>query len=256
MQLLMKQFRQHLFSWRRIWLLVVCLAASTLVPAQNKAVSGRVTDSGGQPLVGASVQVKGTRSGTSTDVNGKFILPVSSDKVTLTISMTGYNTQTVNASVEAAVIVVLREDMKGLDEVVVVAYGKQKKADVIGSVSQISGKELEKAPVMNVTNMLAGRISGVTTLQQSGRPGADDATIRIRGVGTYGKASPLIIIDNVQRPSFSYLDPSEIESITVLKDAVSTAVYGLQAANGIILITTKHGKNHKPVITYNGAQLQ
>lgn len=249
----MKQFRQHLFSWRRIWLLVVCLAASTLVPAQNKAVSGRVTDSGGQPLVGASVQVKGTRSGTSTDVNGKFILPVSSDKVTLTISMTGYATQTVNASVEAAVIVVLREDMKGLDEVVVVAYGKQKKADVIGSVSQISGKELEKAPTMNVTNMLAGRISGVTTLQQSGRPGADDATIRIRGVGTYGKASPLIIIDNVQRPSFSYLDPSEIESITVLKDAVSTAVYGLQAANGIILITTKHGKNHKPVITYNGA---
>jgi TonB-linked SusC/RagA family outer membrane protein len=168
--------------------------------------------------------------------------------------MMGFTPHTISVKPGDEVKVTLERSLKDLDEVMVVAYGRQKKGSVIGSVAQISGEQLKQAPAMNVTNMLAGRLPGITALQQSGRPGADDAALRIRGLGTYGaNQGPLIIIDNVQRPSFSNLDPDEIESITVLKDAVSTAVYGLQAANGIILITTKRGKNQKPVITYDGA---
>ncbi len=168
--------------------------------------------------------------------------------------MTGYVPVTVTAKAGEQLKLTLEKNLKDLDEVVVVAYGRQKKGNVVGSVAQISGDQLKQAPTMNVTNLIAGRIPGVTSLQQSGRPGADDAALRIRGVGTYGSnQGPLVIIDNVQRPSFSNLDPNEIESITILKDAVSTAVYGLQAANGIILITTKRGKSGKPVISYDGA---
>lgn len=250
----MRQSRHLLLAWRRMWLLAILFACHTLSFAQTKTVSGSVTTTTGQPLQGASVFVKGSTQGTVSGSDGKFTLHVAEAKVTLEISMTGYTTVTVTAEPGKAVIVKLTESQKDMEEVVVVAYGKQKKANVVGSVAQISGDELKKAPAMNVTNMLAGRLPGLVTLQQSGRPGNDDATLRIRGLSTYGGASgPLVIIDNVQRASFSNLDPNEIESITLLKDAVSTAVYGLQAANGIILITTKRGKNQKPVISYDGA---
>src|SRR5690606_38632231 len=147
-------------------------------------------------------------------------------------SFLGFITKEVSASLEKLDII-LEESNSQLNEVIVVGYGTQKRADVIGSVAQIKGDELQKAPAMNVTNVLAGRLPGLTSLQQSGRPGADDATLRIRGISTYGaNQSPLIMIDGVQRESFAHLDASEIESITLLKDAVSTAVYGLQATNG------------------------
>ncbi|MFT3824359.1 MAG: TonB-dependent receptor [Chitinophagaceae bacterium] len=237
-----------------MWLLAILFACHTLSFAQTKTVSGSVSTTKGQPLAGASVFIKGSVQGTVSGDDGKFTLPVAEAKVTLEISMTGYATAIVVAEAGKPVVVKLSESQKDMEEVVVVAYGKQKKANVVGSVAQISGEELKKAPAMNVTNMLAGRLPGLVSLQQSGRPGADDATLRIRGLSTYGSAAaPLIIIDNVQRASFSNLDPNEIESITLLKDAVSTAVYGLQAANGIILITTKRGKNQKPVISYDGA---
>ncbi|RXK82886.1 SusC/RagA family TonB-linked outer membrane protein [Filimonas effusa] len=250
----MRNSKLPLWLWRRITLLAVFVACYSLLMAQSHKITGTVTDATGKPLAGASVLVKGTTTGTSTGDNGKFALSVNKAVVTLQISMTGYVLATVNAEAGKELVVSLTESLKEMEEVVVVGYGKQKRTNVVGSVAQINGDELKKMPTMNVTNMLSGRLPGLTTLQQSGRPGNDDATLRIRGIGTYGaNQGPLVIIDNVQRPSFANLDPNEIESITILKDAVSTAVYGLQAANGIILITTKRGKNQKPVISYDGA---
>src|SRR5690606_32575942 len=139
-------------------------------------------------------------------------------------------------------------------EVVVVAYGTQTRRNVVGSVSQISSDDSKKAPSMNITNTLAGRVPGLTSLQQSGRPGADNATIYLRGIGTYGSnRTPLVIVDDVERPmsTLAYLDPNEIESISFLKDAVSTAVYGLQAANGIILVKTKTGRKEQAKVSYD-----
>lgn len=250
----MRNSKLPLWLWRRISLLAVFVACYSLLMAQSQKITGTVTDATGKPLVGASVLVKGTTTGTSTDDNGKFVLSVNKASVVLQVSMTGFALTTVTAEAGKSVAVQLTENPQEMEEVVVVGYGKQKRTNVVGSVAQINGDELKKMPAMNVTNMLAGRLPGLTTLQQSGRPGADDAALRIRGTGTYGaNQGPLVIIDNVERPSFANLDPNEIESITILKDAVSTAVYGLQAANGIILITTKRGKNQKPVVSYDGA---
>ncbi|HEY8894751.1 MAG TPA: carboxypeptidase-like regulatory domain-containing protein, partial [Niastella sp.] len=216
-------------------------------------MSGTVTSAEGIPLERVSVMVKGTTIGTVTDDKGKFSLNVPGSEVTLEFTMTGYTTLSVKAIAGVAVAVKLLNSADNMEEVMVVAYGKQKKGTVVGSVTQISGDVLKKAPTMNVTNMLAGRVPGLVAVQQSGRPGNDDATLRIRGVSSYVSGGPLIIVDNVQRASFSNFDPNEIESITFLKDAVSTAVYGLQAANGIILITTKRGKSGKATVSYDGA---
>ncbi len=254
MQLYMRQFRHLMFAGRRIWLLAFFMAYHLLTFGQSKSVTGIISSSDDLPLAGVSIVLKGTTQGVSTDATGKFTLPVTADRPVLVISMTGYVPLTITANTTSLMKITLEKSLKDLDEVVVVGYGRQKRGNVVGSVSQISGDQLKQAPAMNVTNMLAGRLPGLTTVQQSGRPGADDASLVIRGVGSYaGGSAPLIIIDNVQRPSFSHLDPSEIESISILKDAVSTAVYGLQAANGIILITTKRGKNQKPQVSYDGA---
>ncbi|MBO9198732.1 MULTISPECIES: SusC/RagA family TonB-linked outer membrane protein [Niastella] len=250
----MRQLRHHLLAVRALCFSVIFLLCHLISFGQSPTVSGIVTTTDGSPLEGVSVVVKGTNQGTATDANGKFTLHISGDKATLIISRTGYAEQMLVAKAGTQVVAKLANSISDMDQVLVVAYGRQKKGSVVGSVAQISGEELKKAPTMNLTNMLAGRIPGLVALQQSGRPGNDDAALRVRGISSYaGGAGPLIIIDNVQRPSFSNLDPSEIESVTVLKDAVSTAVYGLQAANGIILITTKRGKNQKLAISYDGA---
>lgn len=235
-------------------LLLVIVIHQGIAIAQSRTISGLVKDNNGDPLPGATIQVKNSSIATQAGVDGSFSLNVNTASVTLNISMTGYAAQTVSAVAGKSVTVVLQQNLKDLEEVMVVAYGKQKRANVIGSVTQISGNQLKRAPVMNVTNSLAGRLPGLTTLQQSGRPGADDAALRIRGIGTTGgNQGPVIIVDGVQRPSFSNLDPNEIESITLLKDAVSTAVYGLQAANGVILVTTKRGSGKKASISYDGS---
>lgn len=257
----MSQFKYCRPTRQKMWLLLLCLVTQFLATAQTKVtISGTVSDKNGAALPSATVQIRNTKQATTTDEKGKFAFTVTGGKVTLLVSMLGYANAIVVAEPGIPVRVALTQSSKDLDEAVVVAYGKQKKANVIGSVVQISGDQLKQMPAMNVTNMLAGRLPGLTVLQTSGQPGNDDATLRVRGTGTYGTdaagasiAGPLVIIDNVARPSFANLDPNEIESVTVLKDAVSTAVYGLQAANGIILITTKRGKNQKPVISYDGA---
>lgn len=237
------------------WLLSIALLLATALVtyAQSGAVSGTVTDDKGGPLPGVTVQIKGTSQGTKTDIFGKFSLTLNTSSATLLFSFIGYESKEITTGAIAGITVKLAESAKGLNEVIVIGYGTQKRQNVIGSAVQIGSDQIKQAPVMNVTNALAGRLPGLTTLQQSGRPGADDATLRIRGVGTFGSnQGPLVVVDGVPRPNFGGMDPNEIETVTLLKDAVSTAVYGLQAANGIILITTKRGKTQKPVITYDG----
>lgn len=236
------------------WLLclAILIAPSIHTYAQTGNVSGTVTDEKGGSLPGVTVQIKGTSLGTKTDVTGKFSLPLKTTSATLVFSFIGYQTKEIVTGPAGDMKVTLPESASGLNEVIIVGYGRQRRQNVIGSAVQISGDQLKQAPAMNLSNALAGRLPGLTTLQQSGRPGADDATLKIRGVATTGNSAPLIIIDGVERASFGSLDPSEVESITLLKDAVSTAVYGLQAANGIILVTTKRGKTGKPLITYDG----
>ncbi|SMD09360.1 TonB-linked outer membrane protein, SusC/RagA family [Pedobacter nyackensis] len=214
---------------------------------------GRVLDENGLPLIGVSVKIKGGTGGVSTNSNGEFIIKLPEGSETLIFSYIGYQTKEISVNNNTVLNVTLLEANKGLDEVIVVGYGSQKKRNVIGSVAQINSDDLKQMPTMNITNMLSGRLPGITTLQQSGRPGADDATLRIRGTSSYqGSQGPIAIVDGVERP-FAQLDPNEIESISILKDAVALSVYGLQAANGIILVTTKRGKAQQPKISYDGA---
>lgn len=221
---------------------------------QDREINGRVIGQNGEPVAGVTVAVKGSSIVTATDGEGQYRITVPSTDAVLVFTSMGFAPQERAVGTSNELHVTLQESLSGLDEVVVVGYGTQIRRNVVGSVSQIDGEELQKAPPMNLTNALAGRLPGLTTLQQSGRPGADNATLQVRGRSSYAAGqTPLIMIDGVQRSSFAYLDPSEIESISILKDAVSTAVYGLQATNGIILITTKKGKANDTKINYEGS---
>ena len=216
--------------------------------AQTKEVKGIVKDPTGETVIGASVLEKGTTNGTITDFDGNFVLTVA-DNAVLQISYIGYQTQEVSVQGKNTLIVTLKEDTEVLEEVVVVGYGAQKKESVVGAISQVSSKELLKSPSGNVSQALAGKISGVITSQTSGAPGADDAQIYIRGRATFaGDGQPLILVDGVER-EFSQIAPDDIESISVLKDASATAVYGVRGANGVMLITTKRGKEQKPTVS-------
>lgn len=214
----------------------------------QKEVKGVVKDPTGETVIGASILEKGTTNGTITDFDGNFVLTVSNNAV-LQISYIGFQTQEINVKGKTSFVVTLKEDSEVLDEVVVVGYGAQKKESVVGAISQVSSKELLKSPAGNVSQALAGKIAGVVTSQTSGAPGADDAQIYIRGRATFaGDAQPLILVDGVER-QFSQIAPDDIESISVLKDASATAVYGVRGANGVMLITTKRGKEQKPVVS-------
>ena len=214
----------------------------------SRQVTGVVKDPAGETIIGASVLEKGTTNGTITDFDGNFSLNVSSDKAVLVISYVGYKTQEISIAGKNSLIVTLPEDTETLEEVVVVGYGAQKKESVVGAISQVSSKELLSSPAANVSQAIAGKISGVITTQTSGAPGSDDTQINIRGRATFaGDGSPLILVDGVER-SFSQIAPDDIESISVLKDASATAVYGVRGANGVMLITTKRGKEQKPEV--------
>lgn len=216
--------------------------------------SGTVTDQSGGGLAGVTIRNLTTGTTSATKENGRFELSGVQLGHELAFSLMGYQSYRLKVENLEFKLVRLSVEDQHLDEIIVIGYGEQTRRNVVGSVSQINGDELQKAPAMNITNVLGGRLPGLTTLQQSGRPGADNASLRIRGISSYGNnQTPLIMIDGVERPSFAYLDPSEIETISVLKDAVSTAVYGLQATNGIILITTKKGKANDTKINYDGS---
>ena len=226
------------------------LTAAPAAAAQQVTVSGTVEDQLGDPILGASVVVLGTTLGASTDLDGNFSVkaPVGSK---IRISYIGYKEYifTVKAG-ETGMKIVLEENTQVLEEVQVVAYGAQKKVTVTGAISGLQGSELLKTPVGSITNALAGQISGVSSVQYSGEPGADAADIYVRGMATWNDATPLIQVDGVER-EFSQIDPNEIESITVLKDASATAVFGVRGANGVILITTKRGKEGKTNVQFS-----
>lgn len=214
-------------------------------------IRGTVKDSKSESLIGVNVVVKGTGQGTTTDINGEFGINVTDRNAVLEFSYVGFRTQDISLNGQTYINVIMSEDTELLEEVVVVGYGTQKKIHVTGSVAQVDAKDIISAPSGDLTSTLAGKLPGLVATQKSGQPGADGSNLLIRGISTLGNAAPMIIVDDVQR-SFNNLDPNEIESITILKDASSAAVYGMQGAGGVILIKTKRGYIQKPQITYTG----
>ena len=204
-------------------------------------------DANGEPIIGASVKVKGSTGGTVTDIDGKFTLDAPAG-AELEISSIGYLKQIVKA--KANVAIVLKDDSQTLDELVVVGYGVQKKENLTGAVASMNAEKLATRPVSSLSSALAGEMAGVTAVQTSGAPGGQNASITVRGQNSVNAASPLVIVDGVPG-SMNVINPAEIESVTVLKDAASAAIYGVQAANGVILITTKKGKTGKTTVSYN-----
>ena len=211
-------------------------------------VSGTVIDENG-PVPGAHVAVQGTNNGTHTDFDGNFTLQNVAAGAILQVSFIGYETQEIPIDGRQTVNVTLQADEASLDEVVVVGYGIQEKVNLTSAVSSIDGEQVTKTPMTNISNSLAGRLPGLTAVNSTGEPGSG-SQISIRGVSTMGDNSALVLVDGIQR-GFEFIDPNEIESITILKDASATAVYGSRAANGVILITTKRGLSGKPTFNYN-----
>ncbi len=222
------------------------------ITKQNVTVTGTVTDEKGTPLPGVTVLLKGTNQGTATDQKGNFSIIAPNAGAVLVFSMTGYVQQELSVPAGGVLNVRLAEDTKALNEIIVVGYGTQKKATLTGSISQVKGSDLLKSPQPNLSNSLAGRFSGVILNNTSGEPGYDGSNITVRGLATTGSNNVLIVVDGVpgQIGGLERLDANDIESISVLKDA-SAAIYGNRAANGVILVTTKHGKTGKPTINYN-----
>lgn len=226
-------------------LFLILVITTNMIYAQNTInISGRVSSSIGEPMIGASIMVKGTTNGTITDLDGNFRIETS-PTATLIISYVGYVTQEVQIAGRKSINIILKDDTGLLEEIVVVGYGTQKKETLTGSVTSVKGDEIKRSPAPNVSTSLQGKLPGLIVNQRSGEPGRDDPSIVIRGFGTFGDSSPLIIIDGVERGNMSRMNPEDIESISVLKDA-SAAIYGARAANGVILITTKKGKVGKP----------
>ena len=211
---------------------------------QQRRVTGTITDSKtGDALPGVNVVIQGTVTGTVTDVNGSYSINVPGPASVLTFSFLGYISQSITVGNQSVVNVSFVEEVTALEEVVVVGYGTQSKINLTGSVGAVRGSEITKRPVPNVQNLLAGKVSGLQVVQRGGEPGNDVGNMRIRGIGTFSSAgnNPLILIDGVEG-NISYLDPDNIENVSVLKDAASASIYGARAANGVILITTKRGK--------------
>ena len=225
---------------------------SVVAAIAEATIKGKVTDGAtAEGLPGVNIVVKGTQKGTATDVDGNFIIQVPDKSVTLVFSFVGYERQEIPVSSKSEINVTLISDNKSLDEVIVVGFGTQKKINATGAISTIGTKELIQSPVANISNSLVGRLPGLFATQSGGEPGNDGSKIRIRGVGTFsGNTDPLALVDGIQVDNYNNIDPNEIESVTILKDASSTAVYGIRGANGVLIITTKRGKVGPPKISY------
>ncbi|MEG1905337.1 MAG: SusC/RagA family TonB-linked outer membrane protein [Bacteroidales bacterium] len=217
---------------------------------QTHTISGIVVDSKGEPIIGANVVQKGTTNGTITDMDGKYTLQAP-EGCLLQITYIGYNPIDVKVGKEPVMHIALQEDTQALDEVVVVGYGTQKKVNLTGSVETVKKEALTSKPVSSVAQALSGEAAGVTVIQRSSKPGSYDESIRIRGVGTWGNSNPLILVDGVEM-GMDKVNPNDIESLSVLKDAAAASIYGSRAGNGVILITTKKGsRSEKPTVTFS-----
>ena len=237
---------------KRGYITLLALFVSIITFAQGVTVKGTILDENKEPLIGATVQVKGETTGAAADLDGNFTLKAKKN-ATLVVSYIGYLTQEVRLQGKTQVTIQLTPDSKTLDEVVVVGYGTMKKSDLTGSVASVAAKDIEGYQTSSVAGALGGQIAGVQITSTDGTPGAG-FNISIRGVGTLtGDASPLYIVDGFEVSDIDYLSNSDIESIEVLKDASSSAIYGARAANGVVLITTKSAKVGKTTVTYNGS---
>lgn len=225
---------------------------------QLVTITGKVKDENEQPVPGVTVLLKGSTTATITDEKGTYTLRVPDAKGTLVFSMIGFTTQEIPVDNKLVIDVQLKGASSSLNEVIVVGMNnKQSKRSVTGAIATIQTKELKQSPVANLSNALAGRLPGLITVQTTGEPGQDAASLYIRGIGTYGNSSPLVVIDGLPRSAanFSQLDANEIESVTILKDASSSALYGIQGANGVIVVTTRRGNaNQKPSISFTVQQ--
>jgi TonB-linked SusC/RagA family outer membrane protein len=223
--------------------------------AQQRTISGTVTGPGNVPSTGVTVLVKGTSIGTLTDLNGKFTLSIPVSAKILSFTFVGMVPQELEIGSRSVFDVSLTESAVLIDEVVVVGYGTQKKISVTGAVTSVGGDQIVKAPTASITNNLAGRLPGLTTVQYSGQPGNDEPNFMfVRGIGTLSSSNsvPLMLVDGVERP-FGQMDPNEVQSISILKDASATAVYGIRGANGVIIVTTKRGTEGKPQISFTSS---
>src|SRR5690606_24143120 len=247
--------------WFKFYLLALpCLfspAFSIASPVKGKVmleipqtnVEGTVVDPGGRPLAGATIRVARQETMTSTDANGHFVLAVSEGQV-LSISYTGYHSKEVEATPGQNMLITLMEDAAALDEVVVVGYSAQRRSSVTGAVASVNMSDLETRRVPNVAQSLQGQVAGVQITQTSGAPG-DGINVRIRGEGTIGNNNPLYVVDGVPSRDITFLNPSDIESMSVLKDASAAAIYGSRASAGVIVITTKQGGAGKSSLNIN-----
>lgn len=226
--------------------------AADLSSLQQNTVKGTVKDAGtGEALIGVTVMVKGTTTGALTDINGKFSVPVTG-QATLVFSFIGYSSQEVAAAPGADLNIGLVTELTQISEVVVVGYGTQKKESVVGAITQVNNAALMKSGTSNITNAISGKLSGVLTIQATGEPGANQSEIIIRGLSSWNGSQPLVLVDGVER-DFKMLDPNEIATISVLKDASATAVFGAKGANGVIVVTSKRGTIGKPKLDFSGS---
>jgi TonB-linked SusC/RagA family outer membrane protein len=233
-----------------LYLMGIPLSALASVMQENIKVSGVITDAtGGQPMVGVSVSLKDATAGTISDMDGRYNLEVPRGGI-LVFSYLGYLPREEKIT-QAVLNVTLEEDVKLLNEVVVVGYGVQKKASVIGAISTVGTRDLVQSPAANLGNALSGRLPGLTTVQLSGMPGADEPDLYIRGMATWENSDPLFIVDGIERETITNIDANEIETVSILKDASATAVYGVKGANGVIIVTTKKGVHDKPVVNFS-----
>ena len=231
--------------------------------AQNITVTGTVTDLQNEPLIGVTIQVQGTAHGTITDSNGRFSLTNVPPNAKLEISYVGMQSQIIDVDNKTTINVVLRDDTELLEEVVVIGYGIQKKESITGAISSVKSEDIIKSPTGSLSTALTGKLTGLTTIQSSGQPGQEFPRLRIRG-----SDNPIVIVDGIERSSgglipssdgtngaisgWESINPNDIESVSILKDASATAVYGVRGANGVIIITTKRGMDGKPIIHYSG----
>lgn len=234
------------------------LASSHSVTSSNTkdemdvTITGTVVDSNGSPIPGATVSVPGTNIGTATDIDGNYSITVP-EGVRLVFSFIGYESKSVEIGNQQVIDVALVDSAQALDEIVVVGYGTQKKANLTGSVASVGSRDIENRPITSAATALQGTVSGVHINQNSGQAGRDGVQVNIRGIGTLNNSAPLVLVDGIEAP-LNNINPDDIETVTVLKDAASAAIYGSRAANGVVLVTTKRGaaKGERVNFNYNG----
>ena len=243
------------YNWKEVFSITLCFVLMALFSnaiAQNqRTISGTILDPDGETIIGVNIVIKGTTTGTVSDINGSYELSADSDETIFVFSFIGFRTIEARVGTRTTIDINMEIETSTLDEIVVTGYGTQKKIDLTGAVGVVSADEIATRPITKASQALQGRIAGVWINQNSGEPGQDGAVIRIRGIGTLNDPNPLILVDGIEAP-MDNINPIDIESITVLKDAASAAIYGSRAAHGVVLVTTKSGsKNKKTTFNYS-----